>query len=66
MPTNTSLEALFRSVAEAAWERQAQHNRFRFKEARPAGHPSRVHWVTANNAWQASTREEKRRRVLMT
>ena len=59
MPTNTSLEEVVRSVAELAWERQAQHNRFRFKEARPAGHPSRVAWVTANNVWQASTRARK-------
>ena len=66
MPTNTSLEKAVRSVAEAAWERQAQHNRFRFKEARPAGHPSRVHWVTANDAWQASVREQKRQRALLT
>ena len=66
MPTNTSLEIVFRSVAEAAWERQAQHNRFLFKEARPAGHPSRVHWVTANNAWQASVQERKARQGLVT
>ena len=66
MPTNTNLEEVIKSVAEAAWERQAQHNRFRFKEARPAGHPSRVHWVTANNAWQASVRERKERQPIAT
>ena len=64
MPTNTSLEELFRSVAEAAWERQSQHERFLFKTARPAGHPSRQAWVSANNAWQAQVRERKGRRVV--
>ena len=64
MPTNTIPVEVFSSVAEGAWERQSQHERFLFKKARPAGHPRRAAWVSANNAWQAQVRERKGRRVV--
>jgi hypothetical protein len=66
MPTITEPKSVLASIAEAAWERQAGHVRFSFKERRPADHPSRVAWVTANNAWQAEARARKGRRTLAT
>ncbi len=52
-------EDLFKSVAEAAWAVQDHHNRFLFKKARPADHPSRVVWATANQLWWAQVQARK-------
>ena len=50
---------VFRSVAEAAWTLQAQHERFLFKKARARDDPIRVAWMNANNLWQAQVRARK-------
>jgi hypothetical protein len=52
-------EAAFRAVAAAAWERQANHERFLFKTARPKDHPSRVPFANADKVWQAGMRVRK-------
>ena len=51
-------DLVFKSVTEAGWALQSQHDRFLFKKARRDDHPSRVAWVDANNLWQAQRRRQ--------
>jgi hypothetical protein len=52
-------ERTFSAVAEGAWAKQADHERFLpFKAARAKGHPSRAAWDNANRIWQATKRPE--------
>ena len=58
-----NLGGVFKSVAEAAWASQSQHERFLFKKARPKDHPSRAVWASANNLLIAEGRARKTGRV---
>jgi hypothetical protein len=49
----------FSAVAEAAWTRHANHERFLFKTARAKDDPSRTPWVNANNLWRDQVRARR-------
>jgi len=53
----------WRSVAEAAWALQANHERFLFKKGRAHDDPSRLAWWNANNLWQAQVRARRAGRL---
>ena len=63
---NEIREDAFRTVAEAAWAVQSQHERFLFKKPRRQDDPSRAAWMNANNVWQAQVRARKAARTAAT
>ncbi len=49
-----------KDIAEKAWARQADHQRFRPITVRPDDHPSKVPWLRANKLWAEQARARKK------